>query len=125
MKNFIKNLSLALVVAFVGVILCACVPSNIEKAQAKMEEAGYVVIALDKDFEEAEGLLGGLIATKGDIVNGYETISALLFEDKDTAKKFYEKWISSEESTDEDTIVKQDGKWVYAGTEKAIADFCD
>lgn len=124
MKKFIKNLSLALVVAFVGVVLCACVPSNLEKAQAKMEEAGYTVITVEKDFEEAEGFLGGLIATKGDIVNGFETVSAMLFEDKDSAKKFYEKWISDEGNKDDDSIVKQNGKWVYAGTETAIADFC-
>ena len=124
MKKLLKSISLALVFAFVGVVLCACVPSSLEKAEAKMEEAGYVVISLGEDTEDAEGLIGGIMATKGDLVNGFETVSAMLFDSKDTAKNFYEKWISSEESTDKDTIVKQDGKWVYAGTEKAIADFC-
>ena len=123
MKKLLKGLALSLVVAFVGVILCACVPSNLEKAEARMEEAGYTVITIGEDAEEAEGLIGGIIATKGDLVNGFETISAMLFDSKDSAKKFYEKWISSEEKKDDDTIVKQSGKWVYAGTETAVSDF--
>lgn len=122
MKKLLKSLSLGLVVAFMGVILCACVPSNLEKAEARMEEAGYTVISLGEDSDEAEGLVGGIIATKGDLVNGFETISAMLFDSKDSAKKFYEKWIAEEEKK-EDTIVKQSGKWVYAGTETAVEDF--
>ena len=49
-------------------------------------------------------------------------ISAVLFDSKSAAKDYYEK-VKDEEAEDEDQIVKQDGKWVYAGTESAIEDF--
>lgn len=123
MRKFLKSLSLGLVVAFVGVLLCACVPSNLEKAEARMKDAGYKVITVGKEAEEdAEGLVGGLVATKGDLVNGYEIITAMLFDSKDTAKKYYDKMVK-EDDNDDDTIVKQSGKWVFAGTETAIEDF--
>ena len=119
MKKLLKSLTLGLVVAFMGVILCACVPSNLEKAEAKMEEAGYTVITLGEDADDAEGLIGGFIATDVDLVNGTETISALLFDSKDNAKKFYEKWVSE----DSNEKVKQNGKWVYVGTDAAVEVF--
>ena len=36
--------------------------------------------------------------------------------------RMYEK-VKDEEAEDEDQIIKQDGKWVYIGTESAIKDF--
>ena len=119
MKKFLKTLCIALVAIVTGVAITACKPSNVEKAEAKMEEAGYTVITLGEDADDAEGLIGGFIATDVDLVNGTETISALLFDSKDNAKKFYEKWVSE----DSNEKVKQNGKWVYVGTDAAVEVF--
>lgn len=114
MKRFLKSLSLGLVVAFVGVIMCACVPSNTEKAKAKMEEAGYAVVAYEKADEE--GLIGGISATKVSLTDGSGHITALLFDSNGSAKDYYEKHVNNEN-------VVQKGKWVYWGSENAIEVF--
>lgn len=122
MKKFLKSLSLGLVVAMVGVVLCACVPSNLDKAKTRMEDAGYTVISVGKDDSDAEGLVGGIIATKGTLLNGVDMVTAMLFDSKDNAKKFYEKYVNNQKQ-DDDTLIKQSGKWVYIGTEQAVKDF--
>ena len=115
MKRFLKSLSLGLVVAFVGVLLCACAPANTEKAEAKMKEAGYAVVAYEKDTNE-EGLVGGISATKVSLTDESGHITALLFDSAKTAKTYYEKHENNEN-------IGQAGKWVYWGTENAIEVF--
>lgn len=118
MKKALKFLSLAMMVLFTGALLTACVPSNVEKATEKMEEADYLVIDYTK-ADDAEGCLGGLLATK--ILDG-EGLIAILFDSKDNAKDYYENL------TDKDTEYGnflQKGKWVYAGTDGAIEVFED
>ena len=108
MKKFICVFLAALTCLF----LFACTPSSVEKAEDKMEKAGYTVIAYSD--KEAEGLIGGFNATKAEGLFDVDNIMAFFFETKDDAKKFAEK------SGDD---VKQDGKWVYWGTEDAIKAF--
>lgn len=104
MKKFLCGLLAA--IACIG--FAACVPSNMDKAEAKMEDAGYLVVAYSD--KEAEGLVGGMVATKIT-----KTMTALLFESSKDAKEFLEET--------KETGAKQDGKWVYWGTEEAIEDF--
>ena len=105
-----KKIIVAILAALSCLFLFACVPSNVEKAEEKMEKAGYTVLAYSD--KEAEGLVGGFIATKGLI--GGESLTAVLFETVDDAKAFAEE-IGSK--------AKRDGKWVYYGTEAAIKAF--
>lgn len=114
MKRLLKRLSISLVVAFVAVVLTACVPSNAEKAKEKMEDAGYTVVAYQKADEE--GLVGGISATKVNITEGSGHITALLFDSSKNAKAYYEEYVKNEN-------IVQKGKWVYWGTENAIEAF--
>lgn len=95
----------------------ACTPSSVEKAEKKMKDAGYEVSAYSD--VEAEGLIGGFVATKGGLLD-MDTITALLFESKDDAEDFCEdagKLVSIV------VTPEVDGKWVYWGSEDAIEDF--
>ena len=108
MKKFLCGI----LTAVTCLMLVACTPSTVEKAEEKMKEAGYKVVAYNKD--DAEGLQGGIIATSGLI--GGNTMTALYFESSDAAKDYYE-------SLGEDTKAVKDGKWVYWGDEAAIKAF--
>lgn len=111
MKKFISAL-MAVLACIAMCFLVACTPSNVEDAETKMEEAGYKVIAYSN--KDAEGLVGGLIATKlADLE--LDTLTAAYFETADDAKAFYEDLGESNAT--------QDGKWVYWGTEDAVEDF--
>ncbi|MBR2623423.1 MAG: hypothetical protein IKD15_04275, partial [Clostridia bacterium] len=87
-------------------------PSTVEKAEEKMEKAGYTVLAYEK---KEEGSVGGFIAKKG-IVGG-EMLTAILFESKDAASDFYGTYSQI------DTNAVLDGKWVYSGSEEAVKAF--
>ena len=102
-----KKLICALLATLACLTLFACAPSNVEKAKAKMEDAGYIVVG--KEDEKAEGLVGAFAATKIT-----ENIVAFLFESTADAKAYAEKMGSK---------AVQDGKWVYYGTEGAIEAF--
>ena len=108
-----KKVILAILAMLSCFAFVACVPSNVEKAEAKMKEEGYIVVGAED--QEAEGLVGGFLATKLT-----DTINAYLFSSKAEAKDFYEKLSDKTKSK-----AIQDGKWVYWGTEDAIDDFKD
>lgn len=93
--------------------ITACTPSNVEKAEEKMKEAGYGVIAYEN--KDAEGLVGGLVATKVSLTEGVDIITAAYFETAEDAKEFYEDL--------DETGAVQEGKWVYWGDEDAIEVF--
>ena len=107
MKKFIC----ALLATLACLTLFACAPSNVEKAEKKMEKAGYTVKAYED--KEAEGAVGGFVATKG--INLFDSITAVLFDNKDDAKAFAEAMSALN--------AVQDGKWVYFGSEAAIEAF--
>lgn len=107
-----KKFLLALVTAIMCIAMVACAPFTVEKAEEKMQEAGYKVVAYSKD--EADGFVGGFIATKG-ITDLTNTMTAVLFETTDQASDFY--------STLSETGATLDGKWVYWGSEEAIKAF--
>lgn len=111
MKKIITLILVALV-SVTCMVFTACVPANLDKAKAKMEEAGYTVVKYENDHQ---GLLGGMIASKGLFgVDG--SMTALLFKTKEDAENFYVNY-----GEDLGAIVK--GKWAYYGTENAIKDF--
>ena len=114
MKKFLVGL-LAALACFAMV---ACVPSDLAKAEEKMEKAGYNVATHEID---AEGFVGGIAASLksdnilGDIGNalGGKTMYAILFETAADAKAYAE----------ENEGYKADGKWAYSGNEDAIKAF--
>ncbi|MBQ8319705.1 MAG: hypothetical protein IJX81_02390 [Clostridia bacterium] len=111
MKRFLCGI-LAALACF---CLVACTPSSIDDAKSKMQEAGYTVEAYSN--EEAEGKIGGFIATKSTGLLSSESITASLFDTKENATAYYEKVkvIHSD--------ITQDGKWVYWGSEAAVEAF--
>ena len=124
-----KKFLLGLLAAIMCIGMAACAPANLEKAEKKMEDAGYKVeVTDDADAVKlltAEGAVGMIVAMKGEFslttgIDG-DMVTAVLFESASAAKDYYEK--VSEEEKEEDQVIKQDGKWVYVGTEDAVEDF--
>lgn len=114
-----KKLLSVLLAALTCLFLVACAPANIDKAEDKMEKAGYKVTVIDGAAAEfiAENAEAQLIAIKsGDI------LTAVLFEDAKSAKDYYDK-VKDEDADKEDQVVKKSGKWVFSGTEDAVEDF--
>lgn len=107
-----KKFLLAVITAIMCIGMSACAPSSVEKAEEKMQEAGYKVVAYSKD--DAEGMVGGFVASKG-ITDLTNSMTAVLFESKDAASDFY--------STLSETGAVLDGKWVYWGAEEAVDAF--
>lgn len=112
MKKILVIVAVVALVAVLGVVLFACAPSTVAKAEAKMKDAGYSVLAYSDD--DAEGCDGGLTATKIT-----ETIFALHFSSSKDAKNFYN------DSKDENgkSSLTLTGNWVCWGSEGAINAF--
>ena len=109
-----KKFLLAVITAIMCIGMSACAPSSVEKAEDKMQKAGYTVVAYEK--EDAEGLVGGFVATAGlSGLLGGNTMTALLFETTDAASDFY--------SVANQAGAVLDGKWVYWGSEEAVDAF--
>ena len=109
-----KKFLLGLLAAIMCIGMSACAPSSIEKAEEKMQEAGYTVVAYSN--EEAEGMVGGFVATAGlSGLLGGNVMTAALFDSKDAASDFY--------ATLSETGAVLDGKWVYWGSEEASEAF--
>ena len=109
-----KKFLLGLLMAIMCIGMAACTPSSVEKAEEKMQEAGYTVVAYED--EDAEGMVGGFVATAGlSGLLGGDVMTAVLFDSKDAATDFY--------STLAEPGAVLDGKWVYWGSEKAIEEF--
>lgn len=118
MKKITKILSFAFVVLFAGLIMAGCVPANIEKAKDKMKKAGYTVAAYDQG-KDADGFVGGFMATNLSLTTGFDAMVAILFETSADAKDFSATWTGNYEGKN----VYTEGKWVYTGSEDAIAAF--
>ena len=121
MKRALKIVMMVALIAVTAAILFACVPTNIEKATAKMEKAGYTVVSFKNS---ADGYEGGFSATKISIGEGSGTLNASYFKDCKSAKEYYNKIYSEDNETKkEDRIVKCSGRWVYFGTKAAVEAF--
>ena len=112
MKKFLTGL-FASIVCLACVVMASCAPMNIDKAEEKMEDAGYTVVAYEGEKEE--GLVGGIVATKMESLLDIETLTALYFSSMGEAKDYYD-------DLDNDDA-KWEGKWVFWGTEDAMEEF--
>lgn len=108
-----KKFLLALLAAVMCIGFAACTPSSVEKAKTKMNEAGYTCVDYSNDDEDAEGMIGGFIASKGLLSD--DKLTAMLFSSKEEAAEFY--------ANVDDLGFVLDGKWVYSGSEAAIEVF--
>ena len=113
MKKWMSKLVSALCAVVLCISMTACAPFTLDRAEEKMEDAGYSVLAYEG--EEEEGLVGGIIATKMDGILNVDTLTALYFSSILDAKDYYD------ELDDEDA--KWQGKWVFWGSEEAMEDF--
>ena len=124
-----KKIISILLAAFTCLCLTACAPSDLEKAEEKMEKAGYSVVVTGENAAEllvgddAEGMI---VATKmeGGLTNlKTETVTAYLFESITDAMEYYKEKKDDMDDKDDKTVFKMSGKWVIAGTEQAVKDF--
>ncbi len=124
MKKALSIIAVLALVAVLGVALVACVPSDPDKAEANLEEAGYVVIRADSDDLIAGAVLKQIDAvTSITATNGDEGVTILYFEDTDAAKAYYEELKADFEKAEEDKEdykIGKSGKVVYAGTEAGV-----
>jgi len=121
MRKTTLIISVLLIAALGTLLLTACVPSSLEKAEEKLEKAGYTVMAYEGDAEDLEeGVVGGLVAYKG-LLESEGFLTALLFDSAASAKEAYDEYLAEVE--EEDTEVKLSGKWIYFGDELGIKDF--
>ena len=120
MKKFAKIFVSVVMLFVMAFTFASCVPSSYDKATEKMEKAGYTVVGTTFDKKE-DGSVGTFNATKVVLTNTSEsgTLTAILYDSSKDAKAAVEK-VKNENP---DSSVKQKGKWVYFGTEKAIEAF--
>lgn len=122
-----KKLMLVLLAALMCLCMVACAPADIEKAEAKMKDAGYKVTVVSEEATEflvGKEAVGSLNATKteGGWTNlSVYTINAILFESSEAAKKYYEQ--TKTEDVEEGQAYKLSGCWVISGSEVAVKAF--
>ena len=128
--KLIKQFSLLTLVCVLFLSLVACAPKNAEKAEEKLEKAGYEVEVADSKIElailEAFGIKNVEAAVAAYSENGEEFVMAFLFEEKADAKEAMEsigKYFEDELGDDYSGSVKRSGKWIYTGTEQGMKDF--
>ena len=116
MKKLLKLLSATLLTVLTAVMLLACAPADLDKAEEKLEEAGYTIISNVESNED--GVVGSITAMKGLI--GGDMIIAILYENAKDAKEAKENY---DEEVEDGEGVYQTGKWLIIATEDAYEDF--
>ncbi len=124
--KLLKRLSV-FVLVFALLALTSCVPS-VDKAEDKMEKAGYSVISSDV----VESLLGNFVDTKDAAVekvyvfgkdfklfSSGEWVIAVYYKEAKDAKAAYEDL----KAEDKETTAKRSGKCIYYGSEQGMKDF--
>ena len=119
MKKFVKIISIVALVAILAAVCFACAPSSVDKAKSKMEKAGYSTSSYtDKDAEDCDG---SFAAIKSLIpLNG---LYALHFKTTKAAKAYYDDVVGDSKKDAEKDNFKQEGKWVYWGSDEAVKAF--
>ena len=125
MKKALSIIAVLALVAVLGVALVACVPSDPDKAEANLEEAGYFVERADSDDLIVGAALKQIDAvTSISATNGDEGVTILYFEDTDAAKAYYEdaqaQWEKLDDDEKEGMKMGKSGKVVYFGTEAGV-----
>ena len=124
MKNFVKFISLTLILISTLFTFTACLPNDVDSAIKKLEGADYVVTEPTiASYEESAGVIGKIKAHKlSEDASPTYTIIALFFESEEKAKKYYE----NEGGWHDSVLTKTgcEGRWAYASnSDVAIKDF--
>ena len=114
MKKTMITLVAVLALVFVlGVALVACAPKDLDAAEKKMKDAGYVVLGYSGDiYEDCDG---AFMAMKSN-----ESLYALHFKSSKAAKAAYK---DMQDEDDKDENLKCQGKWVFYGSEGGVKAF--
>ncbi len=132
MKKFVKIFTLV-VALFAILAVASCAPKDGAAAKEKLTKKGYDVV-LDSSIEPAiikvatkKNVDVCVTATKTEKNKDGEdvtyTLHAVLFTSKADAKASIEAVEDRAKENGEKTEVKQSGKWLYYGSEKAMKDF--
>ena len=118
MKKLLKVLLASILTVVTAVMLLACAPADLDKAQEKMIDLGYNA-SIGDDYGLIEGCTGYIFIDdkEGPLDFDFDTLTAYLFEDKDLAKAYFDK----NYATDDDAYLK--GKWVIVGDDDIYKDF--
>ena len=123
MKTVLKRISLIFFGVFTLILLAGCsgclVPDSVEKAVKRMEKQGYTVAVEEPAPEYVKyGAYATLyIEAKDDADN---TLVAVRFNRKGEAQHFYSVY---EHLANDYEVYRQEGEWVFWGTEEAEYDF--
>ncbi len=128
-QNIGKILAVVLVVALCTVFFAACVPATPEKAQAKLQDAGYTVDITTHDAD-SDGMVGELTATKGTLLNVEGYVVVTFFESAKQAKAYADAHEADmnnfvnmlKSNLDGEITWKVSGKTIYIGNEQGIKD---
>lgn len=119
MKKFTTMVALLMVMVMSAVVLTACFV-DIDKAEEKLEEAGYTVVVIGDGETEAdsdyEGVVRILKATHISISIDVDTITILEFTDKDTRDEVF----AEIDGVVSSYVYKTSGMYIVFGTEEAV-----
>ncbi len=131
MKKTLSIVAVIALVAILAVALVACVPSDPDKAEANLEEAGYKVVTTKASDGTGiqvglnamyEGCVAMVAATN--ITDLSDSITIFYFNDADDAKACYESikadYDKADKEDQEGYKVGKSGKVVYAGSDEAV-----
>ena len=120
MKKLIKILLAGILTVVTAVMLIACAPADLAKAEEKMEEKGYNVTVSSNELGLINNCDGWISIndSEGILDIDYDTLTAYLFKDSDAAKEYF----NNREFDENDTVWIM-GKWVVIGDEDIYKDF--
>ena len=121
MKKVFKSVFMVALCFMLGVGLTACKPKNVDKAISRMEDAGYTIVGYT-DGEDAEGYVGGFVASNVESVTEIDGMMAMLFDSKSSAEEYFNS-ITEKENKSMFGEWVLDGKWVYTGSDAAVRAF--
>ncbi len=125
-KRFLLVVSALAVAVICCALLCACIPSDSNKAKEKLEKAEYTVtvtenaVALGAREElikaAVDGIEGGLTASLTASKGVSDSCLITWFDKASDAKKYFDFY---KDEADDDYVVKMSGKAVFTGSAAA------
>ncbi len=121
MKKFTTMVALLMVMVMSAVLLTACFV-DIDKAEEKLEEAGYLVVVIgdgetetDSDYEGVVRMLTATDISLSNLLNA-NSVTILQFTDKDTRDEV----LAEIDGKVSSYVYKTSGMYIVFGTEEAV-----
>ena len=115
MKKLLKLLAVSMVAVLTAIMLIACAPADLDKAEEKMEKLDYNVEVVEVD-ENDDGVVGTIIIKEDGL--SLNMAMAVLFDSANSAKTYFE-----ENGGEDKDNVWLEGKWIISGDEDIYEDF--